>query len=165
MECEDIFWNPSRVQDWMFHFSLRKHIALLLPLLESRVPMKLYKNQTLSLSSPNVIVYLAKSSLERSASPRPNTLHRPLHIARAGLHEQVTCISCHHGVVFHIWQKEVNLIGNVTSSDRMSTKTLSFPNRYFSDKLCISANGVCSVVIFKASKHFFVARLFSINLF
>lgn len=90
-------------------------------------------------------------------------LARVLHFSR--LHEQITCISCNHGVVFHIWQKEVDLIGNVTSSDRMSTKTLSFPNRYFSDKLCISANCVCSVVLFKAFKHFFVARLFCITLF
>lgn len=69
-------------------------------------------------------------------------------------------------VVSHIWQMEVNLIGNVTNPDRMSTKTLSFPKSYFfSDKLCNSAKGVCSVASFKASKLIFVAKLFWITPF
>lgn len=128
----------------MFHFSLGKHITLLRPLLEFESC-----NKTGQKWNAFAVFFL----------------HNMFGQELCRAHEQVTCISYHHGVALHIWQKEVNLIGNVTSPDRMSTKTLSFPNRYFSDKLCFSCNGVCFVVIFKASKHLFVARLFYITLF
>lgn len=76
-----------------FQLPIGNHIALLRALFwDLRVPIKLVKNRTLSFSYP----YSSRA-------------------LSSWLHEQVTCFSCHLGVAFHIWQKELNLIGNVTS--------------------------------------------------
>lgn len=91
------------------------------------------------ISAPDRKPYCTTMCIIRISESRWNSskierFHFLFHSSRAlssWVHEQVTCFSCPHGVAFHIWQKELNLIGNVTSLDRMSTKTLSFPNRYF----------------------------------
>lgn len=109
-----------------FQLSLGNNILLLHPLLESESSNETCQKSNISLFSPNMHMFDQELS---GAKPVPSQYTSLRSTSR--LHAQVTCLSCHHCVVFHIWQIEINLIGNVTNPDRMSTKTLSFPNRCF----------------------------------
>ena len=75
-----------------FQLPIGNHIALLRALFWDQSPNETRQNRTLSFSYP----YSSRA-------------------LSSWLHEQVTCFSCHLGVAFHIWQKELNLIGNVTA--------------------------------------------------
>ena len=112
-EREDIFLDLSRGQERMFDISLEKHITLLRPSLES-----VSCNETCQKWNAFAFFSLYTTCLAKSSSSVESTSR-----SRACL-ITMAWLSIYG-------KKEVSLIGNVTSPDRMSTKTLSFPNRYF----------------------------------